>query len=116
MSDLREDYLAASSRAKAAKTALLADAAEARSRLSPDRLKSELLSRVSIQARTMAQGARKGVRTHPWALGVVAAAVSGWIFRRPIAALSCKLFVQARDRIGRYRERRSGTDSQEERT
>ncbi|WP_336961157.1 hypothetical protein [Sphingobium aquiterrae] len=116
MSDLREDYLAASSRAAAARATLLADVAEARSRLSPDRLKSDLVDQASVQARTMAKGAGKAARAHPWALGAVAAAIFGWIFRRPITALSCRLFVQARDRIGRYRERRSDTDSREERT
>jgi len=116
MSDLRAEYLAASSRAEAAKASLLADVAQARTRLSPDRLKSDLMSQVSAQARTIAKGAGNGARSHPWALGAVAAAIFGWIFRRPIAALSCTLFVQARDRIARYRERRSGRDSQEERT
>jgi hypothetical protein len=116
MTLLREDYLAATARAKAAKATLLADVADARERLAPDRLKADMMAQVSDYARAVAQGASRGARTHRWAVGVAAVALVGLIFRRPIAALSCGLFVQARDRIARYRRRRSGTDSQEERT
>jgi hypothetical protein len=107
MSGKGDEYRAASARAREARSRLLADYADARQRLSPERLKSDAAEIVLSKAHAAATGAARGARAHPLLVGGLGAGVAGWFFRRPIWALSRRLIVQLRDRISRYSGRGS---------
>lgn len=100
MSD-RQSYRAATARAEAARVEFLSALGAARLRTSPDRIKAEAKEKAFGFFRELRDEARAQVtRRSPWVLGALGGAIVAWLFRKPIAALFCRLYVGLRERFG----------------
>jgi hypothetical protein len=92
-----EEYRAAALKAQASRL-LFADAlARARARLSPDRLKADTQAAINRAVQDGRKQARNAVRRHPLAIGLSLAALGAFLFRRPLMALSRRLYVLGQD-------------------
>lgn len=87
-------YRIAIARAEARRTAFLASAADAKARVAPARLKSDLKEKLVMSISDAGQSVANTVRTRPVASVAVAATVGAWFARRPIAALFRRLYVR----------------------
>ena len=103
-------YRAATRRAEAARAQFLEDLGAVKTSVSPDRLKAEIRAGARERAHLAAMAAKRGARRHGWTIGAVVAALTAWRFRRPLAALSERLWVKAHTLWQRYQERRQEHD------
>ncbi|PZU60117.1 MAG: hypothetical protein DI547_03490 [Sphingobium sp.] len=99
-----ERYLEADARAESERARFLTALGTAKSRFAPARLKSDAQAQALLATRRAGEQAQAFVGRHPVATGGVIAGLTAWLLRRPIAALSRRLFVLCRDR---YRAIRS---------
>jgi hypothetical protein len=86
-------------KADAARHTFMASWQDARGRFSPPRLRAEAREKANAALQDLRDQARQSVRSHPLIAGGTLVAVIGWLFRRPIAALSRRLYVKMRDEI-----------------
>ncbi|CAN5450067.1 hypothetical protein BH10PSE14_BH10PSE14_17680 [soil metagenome] len=92
-----EKYRAATLRAETSRL-LLADAwSTARERVSSERLKADAQARLKWAVDEGRAQARAAIRRHPLAIGLGAAGLLTFLFRRPLMALSRRLFVLGRN-------------------
>jgi hypothetical protein len=102
-------YRLASDRAKAARLRLDDAIGIARSRLAPARLKADAKDAAADAVRGLGVKARTTVANHPVTTGALIFGFFAWLFRRPLAALSRRLYVVGRDS---YRARRHMEDEE----
>lgn len=69
---------------------------KAKARLSPVRLKDDAVRQLHRTADHMRRDAAEAARKHPLIVGGIAATVVGWIFRKPLLALSRTASVSIR--------------------
>lgn len=101
-----EAYREAARRAESARSRFLADLGAAKTSVSPSRLKAEIREGARERAHLAAMSAKRGVRRHGWSIAAAIAALAAWRFRRPLAALSQRLWVEARTLWTEYKNRR----------
>lgn len=93
-----EDQYRASARdAEAKKARFLGDVQIAKARLSPARLTQDVKDKASAAFNDASTRAQDGIRQHPVAAGAAAVGVAAYILRRPLAALSERAVLYARD-------------------
>ena len=103
-------YRAAARRSEAARAQFLEDLGAVKTSVSPRRLKAQIRTSAEERAQLAAMAAKRGLRRHGWTIGGVVAALVAWRFRRPLAALSGRLWVNAQTLWRRYQERRQDDD------
>ncbi len=91
-----DHYRIAVARAEARRAAFMASAADARARIAPARLKSDVKEKLVTRIGNTAQSMAETVRTRPGATAAVILGVGAWFARRPIAALFQRLYVRVR--------------------
>ena len=89
-------YRMATARAQSQRAALMASAADAKARIAPARLKSDVKEKLVTTISDVGQSVADTARARPVAATAVALGLVAWFARRPIAALFGRLFVRFR--------------------
>lgn len=92
----RETYRAASRHAQEQRQRFLDSLSVTKERITPARLTQDVKDGIANKAGGIVTGAVTKVRENPWASGAAAAALIGYLARRPIGSLLHRLYVRAR--------------------
>jgi hypothetical protein len=95
---------AATERARVARQQIQQDIGNLKSRLQPARLKADVQAKITRSIQGARDDAVEQVRSRPFLSAAAVGAVVGWVFRKPLAALSQQLFVKGRNAWNARRE------------